>query len=140
MGSSMVSCGFLTVLWSETSGSCLLRADKHSRSAVILVGILRYLHIEIRKLMFGDPSALPFSKWLYRMNGYTKTPVNTVWFDAIIAMALGLLSFAGTQAINAVFAISVTGLYTAYSIPIAARFLGENDFKPGPFNLGIFVS
>lgn len=24
------------------------------------------------------------------------------------------------------------------SIPIAARFLGDNDFKPGPFTLGIF--
>ncbi|TFK37634.1 hypothetical protein BDQ12DRAFT_666902 [Crucibulum laeve] len=52
--------------------------------------------------------------------------------------ALGLLVFAGDQAINAVFAISVTGLYIAYSIPIAARFIGDNDFKPGPFTLGIF--
>ena len=25
---------------------------------------------------------------------------------------------------------------TAYAIPIAARFLGDNDFEPGPFNLG----
>lgn len=74
------------------------------------------------------------------MNSYTKTPVNSVWYDAGLALALGLLSFAGTQAVNAVFAISVTGLYIAYSIPIAARFLGDNDFKPGPFNLGIFAS
>jgi amino acid transporter len=84
--------------------------------------------------------ALPFSKWLYRMNAYTKTPVNSVWYDAGLAIALGLLAFAGTQAINAVFAISVTALYVAYAIPIAARFLGDNDFKPGPFNLGVFVS
>ena len=85
-------------------------------------------------------SALPFSGWLYRMNTYTKTPVNTVWFDAIGALVLGLLAFAGSQAINAVFAISVVALYVAYSIPIAARFLGDNDFKPGPFTLGVFVS
>ncbi len=26
----------------------------------------------------------------------------------------------------------------AYAIPIAARFLGQNDFEPGPFNLGWF--
>ncbi|TFK30972.1 amino acid/polyamine transporter I, partial [Crucibulum laeve] len=87
---------------------------------------------------FSRDSALPFSNWLYRMNGYTKTPVNTVWYDAMLALALGLLVFAGDQAINAVFAISVTGLYIAYSIPIAARFIGDNDFKPGPFTLGIF--
>ena len=74
------------------------------------------------------------------MNGYTGTPVNTVWFVAAISTLLGLLSLAGAQAIDAVFALSVTGLYVAYSIPIAARFIFKNDFKPGPFNLGIFVS
>ena len=66
--------------------------------------------------------------------------MNTVWFDAILAIFLGLLAFAGTQAINAVFALSVTGLYFAYAIPIVVRFTGDNDFKPGPFHLGIFVS
>lgn len=52
----MVSCVFLelTVLWSETSDSCLLRAVKHSRSAVILVGILIYPHIDLRELMPSD--------------------------------------------------------------------------------------
>lgn len=73
------------------------------------------------------------------MNNYTGTPVNTVWFDAFWALVLGLLVFAGDQAINAVFSISVIALYVAYSIPIAARFLGDNDFKPGPFTLGVFV-
>ena len=66
--------------------------------------------------------------------------MNTVWFDAILAIFLGLLAFAGTQAINAVFALSVTGLYFAYAVPIVVRFTGDNDFKPGPFHLGIFVS
>lgn len=85
-------------------------------------------------------SALPFSGWLYKINSYTKTPVNTVWFDAILAMLLGSLVFAGTQAINAVFALSVTALYVAYSILIAARIMSKNQFKPGPFSLGIWVS
>ncbi|KJA15150.1 hypothetical protein HYPSUDRAFT_80625 [Hypholoma sublateritium FD-334 SS-4] len=87
---------------------------------------------------FSRDSALPFSYWLYRMNGYTGTPVNTVLFDAILSIALGLLVFAGDQAINAVFALSVTGLYFAYAIPIVVRFIGDNDFKPGPFDLGRF--
>lgn len=73
------------------------------------------------------------------MNAFTKTPVNTVWFSAVLALALGLLAFAGDQAINAVFALSVVALYVAYAIPISARFLGDNDFKPGPFTLGVFV-
>lgn len=87
---------------------------------------------------FSRDHALPFSKFLYRMNSYTGTPVNTVWFDAIFALLMGLLVFAGTQAINAVFAISVTALYIAYAIPVCARFMGDNDFKPGPFSLGVF--
>lgn len=89
---------------------------------------------------FSRDGALPFSSVLYRMNSYTKTPVNTVLFSAASAVLLGLLAFAGAEAINAVFAISVIASYVAYGIPITARFVFENDFKPGPFNLGIFVS
>ncbi|KAJ3483085.1 hypothetical protein NLI96_g6547 [Meripilus lineatus] len=87
---------------------------------------------------FSRDGALPFSRFLYRINNYTKTPVNAVWFVAISAIALGLLVFAGPSAINAVFSIGVTALYIAYSLPILARFLGGNEFKPGPFTLGRF--
>ena len=66
--------------------------------------------------------------------------MNTVWFDAILAIILGCLAFAGTQAINAVFALSVTALYVAYSIPISLRVVSKTNFKPGPFRLGIWVS
>ncbi|KAG6906845.1 hypothetical protein DXG01_011724 [Tephrocybe rancida] len=87
---------------------------------------------------FSRDSALPFSSWLYRMNSFTGTPVNTVIFDGVLAILLGCLAFAGASAINAVFGLSVVGNYIAYAIPIAARYLGENDFKPGPFTLGAF--
>ncbi|KAJ7079557.1 amino acid/polyamine transporter I [Mycena belliarum] len=87
---------------------------------------------------FSRDGALPFSNWLYRMSKLTGTPVNAVIFNAFGALIVGLLVFAGPQAINAVFAISVTAPYVAYAIPIAARFLGKNNFKPGPFTLGIF--
>jgi amino acid transporter len=75
------------------------------------------------------------------MNGYTKTPVNTVWFCAAGSIFLGALVFAGTQAINAVFSISITGLYLAYSIPIAARWIWrkDNGWTPGAFSLGAWV-
>lgn len=89
------------------------------------------------------------------MNSYTKTPVNTVrrttpyqfpvlmhlyflqvWFVCSWSVIMGLLAFAGSAAINAVFSLSVTALYLAYGLPICARFLGTNDFKPGPFHMG----
>ncbi|CUA75900.1 putative amino-acid permease PB24D3,02c [Schizosaccharomyces pombe 972h-] [Rhizoctonia solani] len=88
---------------------------------------------------FSRDGAMPFSGILYRMNSYTKTPVNTVWFSVFVSALLGLLAFAGEAAIAAVFSLSVIGLYIAYSIPIGARFLFKgHNYKPGPFNLGAF--
>ncbi|KIM68949.1 hypothetical protein SCLCIDRAFT_7133 [Scleroderma citrinum Foug A] len=87
---------------------------------------------------FSRDGVLPFSSILSRVNKYTRTPVNAVWFVIITAGLLGLLSFAGTQAINAIFSVTVNALYIAYIIPIVSRWLGDNDFKPGPFHLGPF--
>lgn len=103
-----------------------------------MMGSSMLLAASRQSFAFARDGALPFSSWLYRMNAWTETPVNTVWFDAVCAIALGLLAFAGEQAIDAVFAISVTALYVAYSIPVIARFAFKNDFKPGPFNCGVF--
>ncbi|KAH7882169.1 amino acid/polyamine transporter I [Phlebopus sp. FC_14] len=103
-----------------------------------MMGSSMVLAASRQSFAFSRDGALPFSRVLYRMNSFTGTPVNTVWFVAAIAILLGLLSFAGAQAINAIFAISVTALYVAYSIPIASRFIFKNDFKPGPFSLGVF--
>ncbi len=76
------------------------------------------------------------------MNRFTGTPVNTVWFCAAGSIALGALVFAGTQATNAIFAISVSAQYVAYAIPIAARWIWrkENGWTPGTFSLGAWVS
>ncbi|KAH9948494.1 APC amino acid permease [Amylocystis lapponica] len=103
-----------------------------------MMGSSMVLAASRQSFAFARDGALPFSSWLYRMNGFTKTPVNTVWFTCILAILLGLLAFAGSAAIDAIFSLSVVALYVAYAIPIAARFLGENDFEPGPFNLGRF--
>jgi amino acid transporter len=89
---------------------------------------------------FSRDGALPFSRYLYRINRYTGTPVNTVWFDAILILAIGLLAFVNTQAINAAFTISITASYISFITPITTRFVFKNDFKPGPFNLGKLVS
>ncbi|KAK0209157.1 amino acid permease-domain-containing protein [Desarmillaria ectypa] len=65
---------------------------------------------------FSRDRALPFSNWLYRMNSYTETPVNTVIFDASLAILLGLLSFAGTNAIDASFLIALIAvLFMAFT-------------------------
>ncbi|CCM02109.1 uncharacterized protein FIBRA_04186 [Fibroporia radiculosa] len=103
-----------------------------------MMGSSMVLAASRQSFAFARDGALPFSGWLYRMNGITGTPVNTVWFVCGASALLGLLAFAGTQAINAIFTLSIVALYVAYAIPIAARYLGDNDFAPGPFNLGRF--
>lgn len=85
---------------------------------------------------FSRDGAIPFSRYLYRINRYTGTPVNTVWFDTICSLVIGLLTFISTEAINAVFSIAVTASYIAYMTPITTRFAFKNNFKPGPFHLG----
>jgi amino acid transporter len=101
--------------------------------------IFQLLAASRQTFAFARDGALPLSGWLYRMNGYTKTPINTVIYVATFALLLGLLSFAGPSATNAIFSLAVVALYVAYAIPIAARFIFKNDFQPGSFNLGVFV-
>ncbi|KAH6918018.1 amino acid/polyamine transporter I [Coprinopsis sp. MPI-PUGE-AT-0042] len=89
---------------------------------------------------FGRDYGLPASRWIAQVNKRTKTPVNSVWYCVFFALLMGLLAFAGEQAIGAAFALSVVGLYVAYAIPIAARFLGDNNFQPGRFYVGRILS
>ncbi|KIJ63944.1 hypothetical protein HYDPIDRAFT_91196 [Hydnomerulius pinastri MD-312] len=110
-------------------------------SLVVLVqymmGSSQLLAASRQSFAFARDGALPLSRLLYRFNGYTGTPVNTVWFDALMSLLVGLLSLSGAAAINAVFSISVTAQYVAFITPIVARFAFENNFKPGPFSLGV---
>ncbi|KZT28479.1 amino acid transporter [Neolentinus lepideus HHB14362 ss-1] len=85
---------------------------------------------------FSRDGALPLSRYLYRINPYTGIPVNCVWFATLVMLALGLLSFAGSAAIGAVFTLGVASQYIALCIPITSRFIFKNKFQPGPFSLG----
>ncbi|KAF8815426.1 amino acid transporter [Phlegmacium glaucopus] len=85
---------------------------------------------------FSRDGGLPLSKWLYNVNRKTHAPIPAVWFSVFLSLLLGLLAFAGASAIGAVFSLVVAGQYVAYSIPIAARFIGGQKIQPGPFTLG----
>ena len=58
---------------------------------------------------FARDGALPLSSIIYRINPYTKTPVNGVWIGASLALLLGCLTFAGPAATTAIFALAVAG-------------------------------
>ncbi|KAI1815644.1 amino acid permease [Poronia punctata] len=75
---------------------------------------------------------------LKRVNKYTLTPVNAVWFNAFIGILLLLLIFGGA-AIDAIFSIGAIAAFVAFTIPIFIKiFFVRNKFRRGPWHLGPF--
>ncbi|KAG8988135.1 hypothetical protein FRB93_004290 [Tulasnella sp. JGI-2019a] len=77
------------------------------------------------------------SGWLAKVNRYTHTPVNALWFNTFIGIVLLLLMFVNKIAIGAIFSVGAIASYFAFTVPIAIRvFFVGNRFRPGPWNLG----
>ncbi|KAK0228871.1 amino acid permease-domain-containing protein [Armillaria fumosa] len=87
---------------------------------------------------FSRDGGFPLSRWVYYVNPRTRIPSHAVWFGTFLSLLLGILAFAGENAIGAVFSLVITGQYVSYSIPMAVRFLGGKTVQPGPFRLGFF--
>jgi len=86
---------------------------------------------------YARDGCFPLSRYWAMVNSATKTPVNAVWFNAVIGSLLTLLLFAGPVAIGAIFSVGAIGAFVAFTIPITIRtfFVGRR-FRPGPWNLG----
>ncbi|SCU94118.1 LANO_0E05754g1_1 [Lachancea nothofagi CBS 11611] len=90
---------------------------------------------------FARDDAIPFSGFFKKVSGRTAVPVRAVWGSSGLALALGCLCFAGDTASDALFSLSVAGMYMALIFPITLRLTyGKKDFRPGPFYLGDFWS
>lgn len=88
---------------------------------------------------FSRDGALPFSRFIYRLNPKTRTPIYAVCSSAFVALLAGLLAFGGSVAISSVFSASVVAQYIALSIPVLCRLLGSQTWVPGVFTLGKYV-
>jgi amino acid transporter len=88
---------------------------------------------------YARDGCIPQSKYWRKVNRYTKTPVNAVWFNCFVGILLCFLIFAGNAPILAVFSVGAIACFVAFTIPIALRvfFIG-NRFRRGPWNLGKF--
>ncbi|KAF7732811.1 hypothetical protein EC973_000086 [Apophysomyces ossiformis] len=88
---------------------------------------------------FARDGAMPFSKYLSRINKTTQTPVYAVWANVVFAVIVGLLYIVNTTAFNAIVSINTIASSLAYFIPIALRLtVARNKFERGPFHLGPF--
>jgi amino acid transporter len=86
---------------------------------------------------YARDGCFPASFWIKRINKYTLTPVNAVWFNASIGCCLLLLIFGGPIAVGAIFSVGAIAAYTAFTIPIFTRvFFVGNRFRAGPWHLG----
>jgi amino acid transporter len=86
---------------------------------------------------YARDDCFPLSRIWKKVNPYTHTPVNAVWFNTTIGILLTLLVFAGPIAIGAIFSIAAIGAFVAFTIPITIRtFFVGNRFRRGPWHLG----
>ncbi|KAK0317419.1 hypothetical protein LTR82_011457 [Friedmanniomyces endolithicus] len=124
---------------------CLQVLGPKAGLAMFCINIVAQYAVELGCIIAGSrviyaysrDGALPGSRWWKKVNTYTKTPVNALWFDLAINALLGLLMFASPVAIGAVFSIGAIAQYVAFTIPIALRLTAaKNKFRPGPWNLG----
>ncbi|RDW86801.1 amino acid permease [Aspergillus mulundensis] len=87
---------------------------------------------------FARDEALPFSSTLSKINTYTQTPVNAVWFVVVFAIALNCIAIGSTQTATAIFSITAPALDLSYVSVILAHQIYKHQvsFVEGPFTLG----
>jgi amino acid transporter len=88
---------------------------------------------------YARDGCFPMSFWIRRVNKYTYTPVNAVWFNTSVGICLLCLIFAGPVAIGAIFSVGAIAAFVAFTIPIFIKtfFVGDR-FRRGPWHLGKF--
>lgn len=81
---------------------------------------------------YSRDGALPGSRWWSQVNKRTGTPVYATWGILLISALLGLLMFAGSVAIGAVFSIGAMAQYTSFTFPVFLKLVFDRgQFKPG---------
>ncbi|KAJ5920774.1 hypothetical protein N7466_009100 [Penicillium verhagenii] len=87
---------------------------------------------------FARDDALPFSTFLAKVNSYTHTPVNAVWFVVIFSIGLNCIAIGSTETATAIFSVTAPALDLSYVSVILAHQIYKSrvKFVEGPFTLG----
>ena len=86
---------------------------------------------------YARDDCFPMSHVWKRVNKHTQTPVNAVWLNTAIGIALLCLIFGGSVTIGAIFSVGAIAAFVAFTIPIFIRvFCVGNRFRKGPWHLG----
>lgn len=88
---------------------------------------------------YARDDCFPLSKFWKKVNPYTQTPVNAVWFNTTLGCLMLLLIFGGPLAAGALFSIGAIAAFVAFTTPVFIRVaFVRGNFRPGPWNLGRF--
>ncbi|KAF2146460.1 uncharacterized protein K452DRAFT_282626 [Aplosporella prunicola CBS 121167] len=88
---------------------------------------------------YARDGCFPLSRYWARVNRRTQTPVNAVWFNAVIGCLLLLLILGGDVVVGALFSVGAIAAFVAFATPVFIRVVfTRDDFRPGPWNLGRF--
>ncbi|OJJ51420.1 hypothetical protein ASPZODRAFT_56915 [Penicilliopsis zonata CBS 506.65] len=87
---------------------------------------------------FARDEALPFSSFLSKVNQYTHTPVNAVWFVVFFSVCLNCIAIGSTETATAIFNVTAPALDLSYVSVILAHQIYKSKVKfiEGPFTLG----
>ncbi|OQD75918.1 hypothetical protein PENDEC_c005G02857 [Penicillium decumbens] len=87
---------------------------------------------------FARDDALPFSRFLSKVNPYTHTPVNAVWFVVFFSICLNCIAIGSTETATAIFSVTAPALDLSYVSVILAHQIYKKKVKfvEGPFTLG----
>ncbi|KAJ6115686.1 hypothetical protein N7523_006103 [Penicillium sp. IBT 18751x] len=87
---------------------------------------------------FARDNALPFSEFLSKINPYTQTPVNAVWFVVFFSAGLNCIAIGSTETATAIFSVTAPALDLSYVSVILAHQIYKRKVKfiEGPFTLG----
>ncbi|OAV98010.1 hypothetical protein PTTG_25763 [Puccinia triticina 1-1 BBBD Race 1] len=77
---------------------------------------------------FSRDGGLPDCGIFSRLSGQ-KVPVYAVWSVIVVSILMGLLKFASTVALNAVFSLCTIALDSSYAIPIAMKLIYSSSEK-----------
>jgi amino acid transporter len=100
------------------------------RSAAVIVGSSRQTYA------FARDGAMPFSKWLNKLNA-SKVPANAVWFNIAFAAILGIPYLFSEVAFETIVSINTISANISYFIPIWLRItMARKRFQKGPYHMG----
>ena len=89
------------------------------------------------RMMFGFARDRGLPHFFAHVDQRFQSPIRTIWLGATLSYLLAIPSLGSDVAFAAATSIATIGLYVSYALPILVGLIYHDNFKKGPFNLGL---